>query len=397
MKIKKYGKDSVVVVQNADNKGFFYIVKSGLLQVDSEHRLNDKALSHFGPGDSFGLVSALTGHKYLVSVFAAQESEVIEMPVSNLGTFLKSNQGVATSMLKMYCNELKAIHKYLSMVNPVETRHHSPDKLPQQAQEYLGMGRPECAKRALEFFVEWAKNSPEHAVQAKQAAGQLRGLTASEGPDRSGGTLHLKPNDVVFVENELSKDIYVIKSGKIRLSTLARGQELLIDILEPGEIFGEMSFVDDGLRMATAVAQDDAEVMRFSPDTLFASIGDVILQKIFISLARRIWFSHQRLVILRLKDPIERLYAFVYNLIRNFDIIHPQEANKLNYTFNLSMMEMKKMCGLSNMPDAKLEAFTKDTNLVFAEHSVDIKNRKMLEDHINYHKTKIGQISAELV
>jgi len=384
-------------VQNAENRGYFYIVKSGLLQVDSEHRLNDKALSHFNPGDSFGLVSALTGHKFLVTVFAARDSEVIEMPVTNFGAFLKSNQLVATSMLKMYSNELKAIHKYLSMINPVESRFNSPEKLPQQAEEYIKLDNPECARRALTFFTEWSKDNPEFSAEREQAARRLNEIPGTGGADQTGNTLILKPNDVVFVENELSKDIYVIKSGHIKLSTLARGQELLIDILGPGEIFGEMSFVDEGYRMATATAQDSAELMKFTSETLFSSIGEILLQKIFVSLARRIWFSHQRLVILRLKDPTERIYAFLYNLIRNHDITNHSEEEKTSFSFNINLMEIKKMCGLAKLPDNKLEKFFKDSNLVIGEHSLEIKNRKLLEDHVSGHKTKIGQISADLV
>ena len=88
IKIKDYKAGSAVVIQNAANPGMFYIVRKGTLAIDTEHRLNDKVLSRFEPGDSFGLVSALTGHHFLVTIYAATEWQVAVFPVSLIGSYL---------------------------------------------------------------------------------------------------------------------------------------------------------------------------------------------------------------------------------------------------------------------------------------------------------------------
>jgi CRP-like cAMP-binding protein len=49
---------------------------------------------------------------------------------------------------------------------------------------------------------------------------------------------------VIFEENSLGNDMYVIHSGKVRLSTTALGKEVVLAILGPGEFFGEMALVD---------------------------------------------------------------------------------------------------------------------------------------------------------
>ena len=73
---KYYHAGASVVVQNAPNPGIFYIVRKGTLSIDTEHRLSDRVLSRFEPGDSFGLVSALTGHHFLVTIYAETDAEV---------------------------------------------------------------------------------------------------------------------------------------------------------------------------------------------------------------------------------------------------------------------------------------------------------------------------------
>ena len=60
IKIKDYKAGNTVIIQNAPNPGIFYLVRKGVLAIDTEHRLNDKVLSRFEAGDSFGLVSAIS-------------------------------------------------------------------------------------------------------------------------------------------------------------------------------------------------------------------------------------------------------------------------------------------------------------------------------------------------
>ena len=200
-----------------------------------------------------------------------------------------------------------------------------------------------------------------------------------------------------FLENESSNDIYVIKSGTVKLFTLAREQELIIDILGPGEIFGEMAFIDQNQRMASAVTDSESVLMRFTKETLFENAGDAILQKIFESLARRIWFSHQRLVILRIADPVTRLYAFVYNLIRDHEIKNKSwKKPEQEYCFQLSLAELKKMCGLSKLNDSKIDVFLNDRNLKIASDTIIVHNRKRIEEKVAYYKTRLGQISSNL-
>jgi CRP-like cAMP-binding protein len=64
-------------------------VRKGTLAIDTEHRLNDRVLSRFEAGDSFGLVSALTGHHFLVTIYAETDAEVAEVPISKIGEYIR--------------------------------------------------------------------------------------------------------------------------------------------------------------------------------------------------------------------------------------------------------------------------------------------------------------------
>lgn len=65
----------------------------------------------------------------------------------------------------------------------------------------------------------------------------------------------------LFFADEISDDIYLVKEGRIKLlKTNPDGREVILDILGPGEIFGEMALVDEELRSHSAEAVEDALV-----------------------------------------------------------------------------------------------------------------------------------------
>ena len=71
-----------------------------------------------------------------------------------------------------------------------------------------------------------------------------------------------KAGQQIFHERDQGGICYVIRSGRIELSVLDEsGEKLVIDILEPGELCGELSLLDGGNRSTTAVALTDVEAL----------------------------------------------------------------------------------------------------------------------------------------
>jgi uncharacterized membrane protein len=109
----------------------------------------------------------------------------------------------------------------------------------------------------------------------------------------------------LFHERDPGGVCYIVRSGRIELSvTDENNEKLVVDVLEPGELCGEMSLLDGGNRSTTAVALTDVETLVLEHDEFF----DVLRKRpdaafdVMSALAKRIRRA-DRLLRQRVQDP----------------------------------------------------------------------------------------------
>jgi len=73
-------------------------------------------------------------------------------------------------------------------------------------------------------------------------------------------TLRVRAGGVIFREGEQAEELFVIKSGYVRIQV---GNRMMAD-LTADSIFGEMALIDSEPRSATAVAITDVELVPIS-------------------------------------------------------------------------------------------------------------------------------------
>jgi CRP/FNR family cyclic AMP-dependent transcriptional regulator len=95
----------------------------------------------------------------------------------------------------------------------------------------------------------------------------------------------------LFHEQDRGGRCYVLTSGRIELSVLdEQKQKIVVDVLEPGELCGELSLLDGGNRSATATALEDSEALLIKREDFLAFLRrqpDAALD-VLAALAKRI-------------------------------------------------------------------------------------------------------------
>lgn len=80
-----------------------------------------------------------------------------------------------------------------------------------------------------------------------------------------------EPGETIFRQGEPGHTLVGLLTGKIRISvTSSMGQELNLNLIEPGEIVGEIAFIDGGLRTATGTAVARSQCVTIARKPFFA-------------------------------------------------------------------------------------------------------------------------------
>jgi CRP/FNR family transcriptional regulator, cyclic AMP receptor protein len=67
---------------------------------------------------------------------------------------------------------------------------------------------------------------------------------------------------LLFKESDLSRDLYIIKTGQARVFKTEGGVDIDLDMAGPGAVVGEISALDGGTRSASVVALTDIEAVQ---------------------------------------------------------------------------------------------------------------------------------------
>ena len=77
----------------------------------------------------------------------------------------------------------------------------------------------------------------------------------------------------VFAQGDVADSVFYIQEGKVRLTVVSKiGKEATLGILSEGEFFGEGSLAGQALRMGSATAMTDCELLRIDKKAMMEAL-----------------------------------------------------------------------------------------------------------------------------
>jgi CRP-like cAMP-binding protein len=121
---------------------------------------------------------------------------------------------------------------------------------------------------------------------------------------------------VLFREGDSGTEMYVIQSGKVRISKRVREVEKTLVSLGTGEFFGEMSILNNKPRSASATVEEPAKLLVIDPKTFEAMVrGNAeIAVRMIKKLAARLQEADDQIENLLLKDHNSRVVHILAHL-----------------------------------------------------------------------------------
>jgi CRP/FNR family transcriptional regulator, cyclic AMP receptor protein len=153
--------------------------------------------------------------------------------------------------------------------------------------------------------------------------------------------------EILFHEGEFGDHLFLILEGKVKLGHASTdGRESLMAVLGPGEMFGELSLFDPGLRAATATALTQARVLSLGNTQLMPWLAGrpEVAAALLQALARRLRRTNEAMADLVFSDVPGRVAKALMELGEKFGTLIP---GGLLVTHDMTQEELAQLVGAS--------------------------------------------------
>jgi len=133
-----------------------------------------------------------------------------------------------------------------------------------------------------------------------------------------------KKDNMVLIEEEVGSTMFVILSGRIKISRISvEGREVILSILMDGDFFGEMAILDGQTRSANAVTLEDTEMLIIRRENFLQMLHDYpqVAINLLKELAHRLRRSDAQIKSLSLQNALGRVASTLLRIADDSGII----------------------------------------------------------------------------
>ncbi len=367
-KAMQYTKGSIIYFEGDHDERIFIMQQGAVLLTSTDIESGQPVAEQVKSGEFFGVKSALGHFRREETATALVPTVAVALTIQEFEILFSNNKALIMKMLRVFSNQLRQIHKKTeSILNNIQEDQQS--GMLAVAKSFYDEEQFRSACDVYMKFMKRYPNSPQMPdVQKKYQDAKLRSdklAAVSRGApvdyDDDSGNASLKlfqlpaferfaktyePGEVIIAEYEPGDSFYLIQSGRVQLVKCVNGSKKNLDVLKPGEFFGEMAILDNSARSATCMAAGKVKCLEFNKENFELLITGnpqmaLLLLKLF---CKRIYDQKRRFKILVIKD----LQARIADVFMLLDEMNPvmNEAEKQR-RFNVTISDIAHWAGLS--------------------------------------------------
>jgi CRP-like cAMP-binding protein len=382
---KFFQKNAFIYLEGKNSSKFFYIVKSGQIIIKKTNILLGNSEEIKSSGYIFGIIQSITGISDEETVQALTDCEIFVIIRDKINELYLEHPKIILKILSEYSEILRKLDKDLLQYDFFSPFLNRKEKIFEIANKYISLKQLTKASHLLTSCLEEFKSNDE---LNKKINSILDKIPKSEIVESNQAITEkiFTAQSVIFTEYELGKSFFIIKSGRVRISKLRHDKEVVLAILDEGDIFGEMAILNDKPRNATATAIIESEIMIVDNKSI-DKLPPPLFVKILEYLSQRIWLVEQQLICYKLPLPTSKIYYLLTSKVKQ--IVHDQKNEyEKNLTFKFPVEELYQLLDFSEKNKKEIDEFLKDKNFEFFKDSIKIRNIADLFDRNSYHFSK---------
>lgn len=199
--------------------------------------------------------------------------------------------------------------------------------------------------------------------------------------DKVSETKYYKAGQYIYFQGDLSNQFYVIKKGRVRVYFLsANGEEMTVEIVEKGRIFGESSFLSKTSRPTNVEAINDVELYACKIEDLipYLSSSPKLMEILFKLLIQNLDHVSNQLHHLYFLNRFQKVAYFLIEQTSRANIDLNISSNCVPY----SHQEIAYCVGISRVSVTKVLDYFKNEGWIDLKYKkVIILNREALIDY----------------
>lgn len=367
-KVTQYSKGSIIYFAGDRDDRVFILQKGCVVISSTDIETNLPETEQIKTGEFFGVKSALGHFPREETATVLMDSVCIVLTLQEFEKIFSSNKTLIMKMLRVFSNQLRQIHKKTEdILNKGKDINQQTGMLGVAQAFYNDEKWQSCADVCITYLKRYPeaanketvarmyttanaraqKSSIESAMQTTEdVSSSDQSLKIFELPAFSRFAKKYSPGQVIITEFEPGDSFYLIQKGNVQLVKCVNGQNKNLDILKPGEFFGEMAILDNSPRSATCLAEGYVQCLEFNKANFEILItgNPQIALNILKLFCKRIYDQKRRFKILVIQD----LQARVADVFCMLDEMSPAvNPNDKQRRFNVTIQEVAHWAGLS--------------------------------------------------
>lgn len=397
-KAMQYTKGSVIYFEGDHDERIFIMQQGAVLLSSTDIETGQPVAEQVKSGEFFGVKSAFGHFRREETATALNPTLAIALTVQEFEVLFSNNKQLIMKMLRVFSNQLRQIHK---KTESILNNNVSVDQQSGMLSVARSFFEDEQYRSACDVYLKFLARYPntpnrdevaklytESKVKNERYMAQNRLSTVNDISEGDTSSLKLfslpaferfaktyENGQVIIAEYEPGDSFYLIQSGKVQLVKSVNGRLKNLDILKPGEFFGEMAILDNSPRSATCMASGNVKCLEFNKENFELLITGnpqiaLVLLKLF---CKRIYDQKRRFRILVIKDLQARL-ADVFLMLDEMNPIANQ-AEKAR-RFNVTMSDIAHWSGLS------LEVTHEELNKLVEKRKIEMYDSYIIVNNI---------------
>jgi CRP-like cAMP-binding protein len=343
-----FKKDAYIVVEGKRNADRFFIIREGKVRISKAVEVVEEEKGNIlGPGDFFSVISTMSSHSHIETALALTDVTLISVQKEQYGELIQKNTAVAMKIIFQFSRRMRYLDEALTKLTLKNTSDDDVSQLFFVGEYYATRSQYNLAFYAYSRYLKYCpqgKNFNTARERMMKIAPYVKSVPEEFPPNVS---TRKYPKDVmIFSEGEPGDELYIIQKGAVKIVKIADNNEVLLAVLKPGDIFGEMALLESKLRTACAVAYEDCVLLAVSRANFARMVATQpqIVAKLTTLLSERIWFIYKQIANTLIEDPVGRVYdALLIQLEKNRVDTNVQQS----YLFDFGLNELINMVGLS--------------------------------------------------